>query len=248
MPDPPALPAISQEPISVILLARNNEETVEQTLRGWTGTLSRLKREYEVIVVDDASADRTVELARAVAASGSVIHIHEHLAASGIGAALRTGISVSRYPLLLYSTLDGRYSHLNLTVCLKAIDKVHIVSGYRVWRTAHPRRRVVEVIRKIVARLLFGVRLRDVDCAFKLFRRVIFSRLPIQSNGPFVHLEILAKANFLGLVMTDIAVDYRERSGGQPPAFDSAGRWRDGWRVFANPDFGPVAPRDMLGV
>jgi glycosyltransferase involved in cell wall biosynthesis len=88
----------------------------------------------------------------------------------------------------------------------------------------------------LVVRIVFGLRTRDVFCPFRLMRRSIFARIPIQSDGPFVHVEILAKANFLGCVLAEelpLAV----------PAGPIRGRetlWRDGLRVFRKPDFGPV--------
>jgi glycosyltransferase involved in cell wall biosynthesis len=241
MPEPPQLSAISEQPISVVLLSCDNETTVESTLRGWIGALNRLKRDFEIVLVDDASVDRTVELAKGVAGRENAIYIHEQRAPAGPGAALRTGILAARYPLLLYSTADGSYSPQSLTACLEAIDNVHVVSGYRVWKSARPRRRLREVLTRLLGRIVFGVQLRDMDCAFKLFRREIFARIPIQSSGPFVHLEILAKANFLSLIMTELPVDYRPRLALANPRANWTRKRHDGWRVFSHPDFGPTA-------
>jgi glycosyltransferase involved in cell wall biosynthesis len=287
MPVLPELPAISQAPLSVVLLARDNEATVEQTLRGWLGFLNNLKREFEIILVDDGSTDRTLELAKALAASHSQIRIYPHAAPAGIGAALRTAIAVAQFPLLVYSTADRCYSHENLTRCLKApdktsaggksgfkpsawdrfrqafhfggkpsqedhrqasaqnqrkapIDEADLVSGYRVWKTERKPWRWNETIYRWLVRIFFGVRLKDVDCAFKLFRRETFARIPIQSNGSFVHAEILAKANFLGKVIAeDVPINFRDNGKMARPPANYWNRWRDPWRVFFYPDFGP---------
>jgi hypothetical protein len=92
-----------------------------------------------------------------------------------------------------------------------------------------------------MARLLFGVRFADVDCAFRLFRRSIFERIPIQANGPFAQVEILAKANFLGCLMSDEPIAHRPEA--EPP-----GKWKVPWRqtlreafhLVRHPDFGPA--------
>jgi glycosyltransferase involved in cell wall biosynthesis len=142
------------------------------------------------------------------------------------------------------------------------IDHVHILSGFRagrpvplplrvtgwLWRTFC---RVVFTYSPtplpgwlgwrghlgwLLVRVVFALRTRDVLCPFRLLRRSIFARIPIQSDGPFVHIEILAKANFLGCVLA-------EEQALDVPAAPTRNRetlWRDGWRVFRDPDFGPV--------
>ena len=89
-------------------------------------------------------------------------------------------------------------------------------------------------------RLVFGVHLLDTDGAFKLFRREVFDRIPIQSDGPFVHVEILAKANFLTCWMDEIPIGASEPNA--MPAFSWNGRKRDLRRVLSRPDFGQKTP------
>jgi hypothetical protein len=85
-----------------------------------------------------------------------------------------------------------------------------------------------------LVRWLFGVRVGDIDSAFKLFRREVFDRIPIQSDGQFVHAEILAKANFAGCLMEEVAIEV-------PATWESdSRRWAELWRVFRSPDFGPA--------
>src|SRR5262249_3227373 len=100
MPVPPNLPPISDAPISIILTANNDEATVDQSLRGWIGVLTSIKREFEIILVDDASTDRTVELATAVASHHNQVRILPNATPLGIGAIIRVGIAEARHPLL----------------------------------------------------------------------------------------------------------------------------------------------------
>jgi glycosyltransferase involved in cell wall biosynthesis len=145
------------------------------------------------------------------------------------------------------------------------IDHVHILSGFRAgWPVPLPWRMIGWLWRAffrvvftyspqplpgwlgwrghlgwLLVRIVFGLRTRDVLCPFRLVRRSIFTRIPIQSDGSFVHIEILAKANFLGCVLADeqsLEVPAGPTRNGKP---DST-LWRDGWRVFRNPDFGPI--------
>ncbi len=128
---------------------------------------------------------------------------------------------------------------------LEAIDQVHLVSGYRVRRAPILSLMKRDLVYRWFVRGVFGVRLTDVDCEFKLFRRSIFERIPIQSNGEFVHAEILAKANFLGCLMTEVPVEWREGSGTKSSRPNRRSRWAEALRVFQHPDFGPpILPTD----
>jgi hypothetical protein len=181
--------------------------------------------------------------------------------AAGPGDALREAVARATKPLLFYTTCDHQYDPADLKLLLAEIDRVHVASGYRRWRTVPvPLRllggayrlflRVVfgfapeplpgwhgwrEHLYRALIRAVFGVRLRDVNCAFRLMRREVFAHLPIQSRGDFVHAELLAKANFLGCYMTDdVLVTYRPQGGGESS-------WgRDFRRVFSHPSFEAV--------
>src|SRR5262249_45707752 len=150
---------------------------------------------------------------------------------------------------------------------LAEIDKVHLAAGYRVWQPvplplrclgwlyrlfirvalAHPLEPLPGWLgwdgwaAHVRARLCFGLRVHDVSCPFRLYRREIFGRIPIQSDGRFAQVEVLAKANFLGRVMAETPVRYQPPAA--PPAQDEAARRQaraDFRRVFFHPDFGPV--------
>src|SRR5262249_42578980 len=156
-----------------------------------------------------------------LAATVPALRVLHHVAPLGFGAALRAGVAAARQPLLATSTGDRQYQPADLRGLLERIDKVDLVTGYRCWRPV-PRllrwlgavyRLAVRVLfgisleplpcwlgeqgqkKRWLARWVFGVRVHDVECAFRLYRRQIFARIPIQSNGPFALVEILAKAN-----------------------------------------------------
>ena len=238
MPVSPELPAIAGSPLSIVLCRGDDEVDIRSTLQAWTEFLDGLHREYEIIIVDNHGTNQSVY----AEINPGPFHPHKYCCVSaeqaGIGAALRTAISVAKYPLLAYADADGAYPPESLRPCLEAIDRVDLVSGFRQPKKQRIRRRWSEIPYRLLARLLFGVRLRDADCLFKLFRREVFSRVPIQSNGPFVHTEILAKANFLGKIMTEVPVQCTNGAKSSSPGLWK--RWRDAWQVFFHPDFGPA--------
>jgi glycosyltransferase involved in cell wall biosynthesis len=242
MPEHPDLPPIAKEPISVILPTWNDEALLAETVKGWTAYLDGLGRDYELLVVDDGSTDGTGPALDALAQQLGRLRPLHHELHEGIGAALRTGIAAARHPLLFYTDGDSAHQPADLQLLLDEIDKVHLVSGYRLGRAARDRGRWGTLAYRAFARWVFGVRLKDVDCPFKLFRRSIFARIPIQAKGPFVHAEIVAKANFLGCLMTEVALPERPRTHPQPalelePLKQTL---REANWIFHHPDFGPT--------
>jgi glycosyltransferase involved in cell wall biosynthesis len=268
MPELPTLPPIADQPISAVLLARDEEPHLEAVLTAWLALLDGLGRDYELLVVDDASADRTAGLAEALAARHPRLRLLRHAEPRGAGAALRTALAEAGKPLLFYAPCDRQYDPSDFPRLLAEIDKVHLVSGFRLWRPVPEWLRAIgtayrvfvrvffgfapeplpgwlgwrEYLYRLLVRAVFAVRLRDVDCRFRLFRREVFARLPLQSDGDFVHTEVLAKANFLTCYMNDeVTVVWRPREGA--PAKDP--RFGKDWRrVLSHPDFGPPPPAE----
>jgi glycosyltransferase involved in cell wall biosynthesis len=282
MPELTPLPPIASQPLSVVLIAHNQAPHVESVIAAWLTYLNGLDREYELIVVDDGSTDGTAERAQKAAASARRAQVVCHETARGEGAALQTGLSIARHPLLFYTLCDPHYQPADLGKLLhkradprkpdREIDHVHLLSAARggrrvpwpwrltglLWRIllrvlfTHAPERLSgwlgwrrHLVRTLV-RVLFGVRYHDVTCPFRLIRRDIFARIPLQSHGPFVHVEVLAKANYLGLVMGE---EVTLELGRYPPLRDKLAAEEfhqlrtDVRRVIFHPDFGPPVVR-----
>jgi glycosyltransferase involved in cell wall biosynthesis len=237
MPEPPELPPIARAPISVVLVSRNREASIENILDGWIASLCSLDRDFEVIFIGDGSTDQTLARARGHSQFEPRLRVLASSEPGGIGAALRLGIASAIHPLLVYAEADPGYQPAEIKPFLDVVDRVHVVSGVRM---SSARRSWRERVYQLGLRLFFGVRLRDVECFFKLYRREVFARIPIQSDGPFVHGEIIAKANFLGYMMTDVPFPYTPDGTGAAQAFSLRERYQDAKRVFRHPDFGPA--------
>jgi glycosyltransferase involved in cell wall biosynthesis len=269
MPDVPQLPPIADQSLSVVLVAHNDAVHLEAVVAAWVTLLNSLDREYEVLLVDDGSTDDTTRVLPVLTERHSRVRVLRHAAAQGCGAALRTGLAEARHPLFFYTVCDPRYRPADLKRLLKEIDRVHLVSGYRggrrvprFWRWLGAARRGLSRVvlghahpplpgwlgwkrhaGRLVVRLLFGVRNHDVTCPFRLARRAMFTRLPLQSDSAFAHVEILAKATFLGcLLAEEVPLGDRHHP---VPAEDSDGDrlsrlLSDAARVFRQPDFGPA--------
>jgi glycosyltransferase involved in cell wall biosynthesis len=237
MPDPFERTPIAQAPLSVVLLASGDSGGFEDVVANWIAQLETLGRDYEIFAEMDGNVDHTQDSATDLESKYPRFRLLPHPGQPGVGAALRTGLGAAQFPLLCYAECSNAYHPEDLGRLLEAIDKVDVVSGYRSGQSAR-RRPLSRFGYRMLLRLLFGLRLVDVDCPFKLFRRSIFARIPIQSNGPFVHAEILAKANFLGSIVTEVPVRYEPANQSRTEPLVSA--WRgDASRVFLHPDFGP---------
>lgn len=257
-------PPIATAALSVILPACNVGPTVKTVLHSWIAYLDSLQRDYEIILVDDGSTDGTATEAEALAQDKPNLHVLKHSQQRGFGAALRTGLAAAKQPLLCYAACDPLYRPAELAKLLEGIDQVDLVSGYRGGRPMPTPLRVAGFLWRCLVRVLFGiplppsqgwlgaqleayqllirigygVRIHDIDSPFKLFRRSIFARLPLQSDGHFVHAEILAKATFLGCLLNDEPVlDVAATWQADPK------RWTEARQVFRYPDFGSPAPR-----
>jgi glycosyltransferase involved in cell wall biosynthesis len=269
MPEPPNLLPIASQPLSVVLLAHNAGSFLDSLLASWFATLDGLQRDYEVMLVDDGSTDRTGERAEALKERYSRLQVFCHPTHQGEGAALRTAFAAARLPLLFYARFEPRYRPADLPLLLKEIDKVHLVSGYRAgrplplfWRAAgllwrgfsrvvfgHAPSRLPGWLgwkvhaERLLARAFFGVRNQDVACPYRLLRREGLVRIFLQSNGLFAHVELLAKANFLGLYLAEeVPLGDRNRPVKAEPLSKEEVRqlFAEGTRVFKHPDFGPV--------
>ncbi len=214
---------IASSPISAILIARQAARTVGGVLEALATQLSALKREHEMLVVDDGSSDGTAAAVEAFAEKEQRVRLLPHEKPLGYGAALRTGLAAARHPLVCTLPADGSYAPADLPKLLEWIDKADAVIGVR-----RPRPRLKVWSQHWLVRLWFGVQLADPACHFRLYRRDILTRFPIQSQGCFADVEIAAKANYLECLLAEAEVTW------QPPAQPIAGpsALREAWRLF----------------
>jgi glycosyltransferase involved in cell wall biosynthesis len=205
------------ETISAVLPAFNEQENIETAVTRMVETLKSLPlADWEVIIVDDGSVDRTGEIADRLASEDPAhIRVFHHNPNLGYAEALKTGFTSARHQLIFYTDSDNQFDVREITSLLALIDEADIVTGFRIYRFDPLTRLVLSWGFNLLVRIIFRINVRDIDCAFKLFRREVFDRVTIESKKFFVDAEILAKAKYFGFRMVEVGVRHYPRPAGR---------------------------------
>jgi glycosyltransferase involved in cell wall biosynthesis len=196
----------------------NEEGNIEQAVTSAVAVLAGVTDCYEVIVVDDGGRDRTAAIADRLAAENPRVRVVHHPVNRGYGAALRSGFAAAQYPLVVLADGDNQFDLGELSVLLRGLGKFDIVSGYRIARHDPVVRRLYAFMYNRLARFLFNIPVRDVNCGFKVYRRNLLERLlpQLRSTGALINVEMLARARKLGATVTEVGVHHYPRETGQP--------------------------------
>lgn len=201
--------------LSLIFPAYNEELNIEQVVKSALTVAPKVAVESEVIVVNDGSQDKTGEVINKLAELyPSVVAVH-HVVNQGYGSALKSGIRKARYPFIFFCDSDCQFDLFELPLLLNWIDQYDMVIGYRQSRKDPFYRLVNAWAWNVLVRLVLGLKVRDIDCAFKLFRQEIFNQIEINSVGAMVNTEILSRAAKLGFTIKEVPVSHYPRFRGR---------------------------------
>ena len=207
--------------ISAVLPAFNEEANLERTVGELVPVLARASADFEIIVVDDGSSDRTGEVAHRLRESMATLRVVRHPRNLGYGAALRTGFGAATREWILLVDADGQFAAQDLLLLVARAPEADLVLGYREHRADAPHRRGYAAIWRALMRGLFGLGVRDIDCGFKLMRTSLVQSLALWAGGALISAELLAKAQRRGARMVEVPVSHRPRlrgraTGGNP--------------------------------
>jgi len=206
----------SLDSISAVLPAFNEDENIETAASSMAEALASLPlADWEVIIVDDGSVDSTGEIADRLARGNSRIRALHHDQNLGYAAALKTGFANSRHKLFFFTDSDNQFDVREISRLMPLIRDADIVCGFRIYRFDPLTRLVLSWGFNLLVRIIFRIRVRDIDCAFKLFRREVFDRVEIKSKKFFVNAEVLAKARYYGFTMCEVGVRHYPRPAGR---------------------------------
>jgi glycosyltransferase involved in cell wall biosynthesis len=200
--------------ISTILPAYNEEENVERTVDAARTALQACADSVEIIVVNDGSRDRTAAIIDRLARDHcDVIAVH-HPQNRGYGAALRSGFSRASREYVFFTDSDLQFDLEEIKLLIAYIADYDIVAGYRRERVDPWHRRVNAFGWNLLVRCLLGLKVRDIDCAFKLFRRRVFDTIRLNAVGAMVNTEILSLAIQQGFTLYEVPVTHYARLKG----------------------------------
>lgn len=202
------------EGISAVLPAYNEEAALERTTADLRAVLVRLGRPFEIVIVNDGSADATPVLADRLARDDAAVRVVHHPRNLGYGAALKSGFAAARHAWVFLMDSDGQFDPAELPRFVAAAGEADFVVGYRPERADPAHRTVYAKIWAGMMSLLLGVGVRDVDCAFKLMRRAFLDRMALESGGAFLSAEMLAKARRMGARFCELPVTHLPRRAG----------------------------------
>lgn len=201
--------------LSIFFPFWNEEKNIESVVKKAIPVAEKVAEKWEILMIDDGSSDKTLEIAQKLAKKDSRLKVISHNPNRGYGAALKEGFKNAKYDLIVFNDGDGQFDFSEVTRFLDKIDGVDVVIGYRKKRIDHPFRHLLMNLLKIWDFVFFHFYFRDIDCGFKLFKKEALKKiLPLKSEGAMVTTEILARAKRKKLQFSQVEVSHYPRKYG----------------------------------
>jgi putative flippase GtrA len=206
---------LTRDSLSVILPAHNEEVAIAQTVQAVVDALAVWVEDFEVIVVNDGSKDATKAIVETIAADDLRVRLINHATNQGYGAALVSGFESVTKDLTFFMDSDGQFDIRDLGRFFPFLGEYDAVLGYRIDRQDTWMRKLNAWGWKLLVSTVFGLRVRDVDCAFKLYRADFFREHHLETRGAMINAEILYKFARAGYTYTQLGVRHLPRRGGR---------------------------------
>lgn len=200
--------------LTVFFPCYNEEANVERVTLAALSGCRKLTDDLEIIIVNDGSRDRTGEIADRLASEHPEVKAVHNNPNQGYGGALQAGFRAATKNWIFYTDGDGQFDFNEVPLLFPLLERYDIVSAYRLDRKDPPIRKLNAWCWTMLVNLLFWMRIRDIDCAFKLYPRRLFQQISMHSKGALIDTEILAKAKYLGYRIGQIGVHHYPRTAG----------------------------------
>lgn len=219
--------------ISAFFPAYNDGGTIGSLVVTTLKTLEELSDDYEVLVIENGSTDYTVQVLEELAEQFPHFRFLAHREALGYGGALRKGFQECKKDLIFYTDGDAQYDPGEIKLLLPAMtDTIDIVNGYKIDRSDPLHRIIIGRVYHHVVKFLFGFKLRDVDCDFRLIRRDVFDSIELESDSGTICLELVKKLQDAGFRFAEVPVNHYHRTYGQSQFFNFPRLWRTGVQLI----------------
>jgi glycosyltransferase involved in cell wall biosynthesis len=204
--------------LSLVLPAHNEVENIEFVVRRAMEYLPQYADDFEIIPINDGSIDQTGDIIDRLAAEDDRIRPVDHQVNRGYGAALSSGIKASTGNYVMFMDADRQYDIADLRLLAPFVSSFDQVAGLRLERSDPLQRRINAEIFNLVARIAFGVHMRDLDCAFKIFRGDMVRALDLSSRGALINAEMQAKLRHQKATYQQVGVSHHPRVAGKSTA------------------------------
>lgn len=208
--------------LSLVLPAHNEEGNIEVVVNQALAALPRFTDDFEIIVVNDGSKDRTGEIIEALARRDARVKPIHHKVNRGYGGALTSGFKASTGDYVMFMDSDRQFDINDLALLTPFAGRFDIIAGFRKERNDPIHRRINALVFNLAVRTLFGIHLYDIDCAFKLFRGELIRSMELTAPGALINTEIQAKARRQGATLEQVGVNHYPRIAGTA----TGGNWR----------------------
>ncbi len=209
--------------LSVFFPAYNDSGTIASLVITALQTARGLTDNFEVIIVNDGSVDATAQIANELARTYPQVKVVHHHGNRGYGGALRSGFEAATRELVFYTDGDAQYDPAEMALLWDAFNEnVDLVNGYKISRSDPFHRIVIGRIYHHTVKRLFGLRVRDVDCDFRLLRRSIFDKVLLEKSSGVICLEMMKKIQDAGFRIAEVPVHHYHRAYGKSQFFNFA--------------------------
>lgn len=203
--------------ISLFYPAWNEEDYVERAVSRALDVLPRLTDDFEIVIVNDASTDRTQEISEGLAAQHRQVRVVTHPVNLRLGGAIRTGLSNTTKDIVVYSDIDLPFDldEVERALHLLSYLEADMICAFRFDRTSEgPKRIAYSYVYNFLIRNLFGIQIKDVNFSFKVMHRRVLEAIELKSEGSFIDAELVVKAIRRGFRVFQMGVDYFPRTRG----------------------------------
>ncbi len=219
--------------ITAFFPAFNDAGTISSMVISALLTLPKVTDDYEVIVVNDGSQDYTGEMLEELARVYPQVRIVQHPTNQGYGGALRSGFAAATKEWIFYTDGDAQYDPRELVKLVQALrSDTDVVNGYKISRQDPLHRIIIGKLYHHIVRLMFGFKLRDVDCDYRLIRRRVFNEVKLESTSGTICLEMVKKIQDFGYTFVQVPVHHYHRAYGKSQFFNFRRLLRTGMQLI----------------
>ena len=214
------IPTNDRQSVTVFFPAFNDAGSIQSLVETTLSVLPSLTDDYEVLVINDGSTDATGSIIDGLAARHAAVRAIHHEQNTGYGGALRSGFRHATKEIVFYTDGDAQYDVRELSKLYPMmVPGVDVVNGYKIRRADSAVRKLIGWCYKRVARALFRLPIRDVDCDFRLIRRSAVETIELSSSSGAICVELVHKLHAAGCVFVEVPVHHYERAHGRSQFF-----------------------------